>query len=139
MVHLLQHLGGVVFLRFLRILPGGESVGHTVIGPHAGRPVGEAAGARGGEGVDQGVEQGHPRQLQQEDLHRRHDEVDAVEDLGGLGLLGYQLGEHRAGALRLGQIVGAHPHGGQQGGGQHQNAHSPQPVGEGPPQENALG
>jgi len=53
-----------------------------------------------GEGVDKGVVQRHAGQLQQGDLGQCHGAVDPVEDLGGLGLLGDQLGKDRA-QLRL--------------------------------------
>ena len=59
--------------------------------PHTGVPVGEAAGPRGGKGVDEGVIQGHPRQLEEDHLQGGHGEVDGIQDLGGLRLLGDQL------------------------------------------------
>ena len=107
--------------------------------PHTGVPVGEAAGPRGGKGVDEGVIQGHPRQLEEDHLQGGHGEVDGIQDLGGLRLLGDQLGKDRARALRLGQVVGGHPQRGKDRRGQHQHAHAAQPVGEGAPEQDPPG
>ena len=111
----------------------------VAVGTHTGVSVGEAAGAGGGERVDKAVIQGHTGQLQQCDLSQRHNAVHGVQDLGGLGLLGHQLGEDGAGSFRLGQVVGADAQGGQKRRGQHQHAHAAQPVGEGSPEQNAVG
>ena len=109
------------------------------VGGKAGVPAGEAAGAGDGEGVDRRVVQGHARPPQQGDDHQGHRAVDAVEDLGGLGLLGHQLDHHGPRRLRPGQVLGAGSQGGEHRRGQHQHSHAPQPVGEAPPELNALG
>jgi len=119
---------------------GDDELDHGIaVGAHAGVAVGEAAGAGGAEGVDKAVVQGHTRQLQTQCLSQSEGAVDAVEDFGGLGLLGHQLGEDGAGSLGLREVVGADAHGGQKSRGQHQHAHTAQPVGEGAPEEDAAG
>ena len=62
--------------------------------------------------MDKGVVQRHAGQLQQGDLGQCHGAVDPVEDLGGLGLLGDQLGKDRARGFRLGEVVRTDAQGG---------------------------
>ena len=119
---------------------GDDHLQHGVaIGAYTGIAVGEAAGARRGEGVDKRVVQRHAGQLQQGDLGQCHGAVDPVEDLGGLGLLGDQLGKDRARGFRLGEVVRTDAQGGEQSGEQHQHAHAAHPVGECPPEQDATG
>ena len=58
--------------------------GDAVVCPHTGVPVGEAPGARGGEGVNEGVVQGHTGNFQAEDLQGGEGEVHGVQNFGGL-------------------------------------------------------
>ena len=113
--------------------------GGISVGAHAEIAVGEATGSGGGEGVDQGIIQGQTADSQQNHLGQGEGEVHLVEDLGGLGLLGHQLGKDRAGGLRLGEVVRTHTQRGDDGGDQHQHAHAAQPVGKGAPEEDAVG
>ena len=111
----------------------------TAEGPHRGVPVGEPAGARRGHGVGDGVIPVHPRQAQQQHLQRRQGQVDGVQNLGGLGGPGHQLALHRPGALRPDEEIGADAQKRQQGGGEDEHSHPSQPVGEGPPEQQAHG
>ena len=89
--------------------------------------------------MNEGVIQRQTADLQQNDLCQREGEVHLIENLGGLRLLGHQLGKDRTGGLRLGEVVGPHPQGGDDGGDQYQHAHAAQPVGESAPEEDAVG
>ena len=57
--------------------------------------------------MNKGIIQRHTGQFQTHNLCQGEDAIDTVQDFRGLGLLGYQLGEDRTGALRLGQVVRA--------------------------------
>ena len=69
--------------------------GGITVGAHTEIAVGEAAGAGGGKGVNEGIIQRQTADLQQNDLRQREGEVHLIEDLGGLRLLGHQLGKDR--------------------------------------------
>ena len=115
-------------------LDGGTAVGRN--GEIAG---GEAAGTGSSEGVDDAVVPGHAGNAQDNDLDGGEGAVDPVEDLGGLTALGYQLADHRAGALRLHQVEGAGAQTGQQSDGEDEYTHTAQPVDEGAPEQDAPG
>ena len=113
--------------------------GGAVKGPHRGVHTGEAAGARRGHGVGDGVIPVHPRHAQQQHLQHRQSQIDGVQNLGGLGGPGHQLALYRAGALGADEEIGADPQKGQQGGGEDEHSHPPQPVSKGPPKQQAHG
>ena len=118
---------------------GDDLAGGQAVGSDAGVAHGEAAGAGRGKRRQQGIVKGHPRQAQGQGLRPGEGNVDAVQDPGGEGRLGHQLGGDGAGGLRLDQHLGPPAHLGQEGQGEDQHAHAADPGGKRPPEQDAAG
>ena len=101
--------------------------------------VAEAAGASGAEGVDAGVKERHPSRQQQKDFQQRHDQVNAIENLGAVAHAADQLahrgprhlGPHQMHAVAIRHRKNCHH--------EDQHAHAAHPVGECPPEQDATG
>ena len=99
---------------------------------------GEAARAGSGKGMCHRVEPVHSGGPQGKDHQHREDQIDAVQDLGGLRGFGHQFTDDGPGRLGLHHMKRARAQGGEKGDGQDQDPHAAQPMDEGAPEENAL-
>ena len=98
--------------------------------------VAEATGASGAEGVDAGVKERHPSRQQQKDFQQRHDQVNAIENLGAVAHAADQLahrgprhlGPHQMHAVAIRHRKNCHH--------EDQYAHAAHPVGKAPPEQN---
>ena len=110
----------------------------AVVVADAQRARGQAAGAGGGERVQQRIVKAHAAGDEQNHLHERERDVQQVEDRGSLADARHELADRRAGDLGAHDVhrpVAAH---GQHSQHEHENAHAADPVCEQPPEHTAA-
>ncbi|VTR71275.1 hypothetical protein DESC_920014 [Desulfosarcina cetonica] len=102
---------------------------------HGGILGGKAARGHGGEGVVQGIEERHAANHQQRRLGNGEQRVHLPENHGRVADARFELVRHRAGHLGLVELHAADAQKGQNGDGEHDDAHAPQPLNEAAPEQ----
>ena len=105
--------------------------------PDAGGLDAETAGTGGAEGMQHRVKQRHSPQHQQRNENHRHDQIDAVQNQGGLPHPGHQLAAGGTGNLCFHNIQGLSLRLGQHRQHKHQHAHAAYPVGKAAPEQHS--
>ena len=106
--------------------------------PHTVVVIGEASGAYGAEGQDQCIQQLHAAQHIEQRLDAGKRQIEGIQILRCIGIMGRQLVHGRSRCFRTGDDLSADSHTWHQCCGEDDDAHSADPVGEGTPEQHGV-
>ena len=112
---------------------GGVEVGHGL------RVGGEAPGGDGGKAVIDGIEEGHAAEVVGEDAAAGDEKIDRPEPMGGGRDARMEFAHLQSGGFGREEFLLADAHGGEDGEGEKDDAHTANPVGEAAPEEDGVG